>query len=152
MPGSAVSSGTMRLDEAEARRRFAAARAARLGTVDPAGAPHLVPVTFAVVPAEDTADIVVFAVDHKPKASRELKRLRNIRANPAVSFLVDHYDDDWARLWWVRADATATVDDATNWPAGVDALARKYPQYTRQRPDGVVVAARVTTWRGWAAS
>lgn len=118
------------------------------------------PVTFAVVTANDTAngtadgtaDAVVFAVDHKPKAGRDLKRLRNIRANPAVSFLVDHYDDDWSRLWWGRADATAVVADAANSPAEVDALARKYPQYAQHRPDGAVVIATVTTWRGWAAS
>lgn len=142
----------MRLDEAEARRRFAIARVARLGTVDAAGTPHLVPVTFAVVAADGAADAVVFAVDHKPKAGRDLKRLHNIRANPAVSFLVDHYDDDWSRLWWVRADGTAAVDDARNRSAEVDALARKYSQYAEHRPDSAVVIARVTTWRGWAAS
>ena len=145
----------MRLDEAAARRRFAAARVARLGTVDTAGTPHLVPVTFAVVAAhgaDGRGDAVVFAVDHKPKAGRNLKRLRNIRDNPAVSFLVDHYDDDWSRLWWVRADASAAVDDAENRSEEVSALAWKYPQYAEHRPDGAVVIARVTTWRGWAAS
>ena len=57
------------------------------------------PVTFAVL-----GDIIVIAIDHKPKRSMNLKRLRNIADNPRVSLLVDRYDDDWSQLWWVRAD------------------------------------------------
>ena len=82
--------------------RFASARVARLATVDAGGGPHVVPITFAV-----DGDVIWSAVDDKPKRSRELKRLANIRSNPAVSVLADHYDDDWTRLWWVRADGTA---------------------------------------------
>ena len=61
--------------------------------------PHLVPITFAV-----DGDALYSAVDAKPKSTRALRRLANIAANPAVSVLVDHYDDDWTRLWWARAD------------------------------------------------
>src|SRR3954463_5532223 len=95
------------LDVDDPRRRFAAARVARLATVAGDGQPHLVPVVFAV--EEDT---VVMAVDAKPKRHRDLKRLRNIGDDPRVSLLVDRYDDDWDALWWVRADGTATVTDA----------------------------------------
>ena len=84
---------------AEARGRFAAARVARLATADATGQPHLVPVTFAVA-----GDMVYTAVDAKPKRTTALRRLANVAANPRVSLLVDHYDDDWSRLWWVRAD------------------------------------------------
>src|SRR5437763_11695889 len=94
----------MRLDEKEARRKFAASPVARLATVDERGRPHLVPVTFAV-----RGDVVVTAVDHKPKSGRPLRRVRNAEANPAVSLLVDTYDEDWARLWWVRVDGRAEV-------------------------------------------
>ncbi len=111
----------MRTPIAVARDRFLAARVARLATVSESGAPHLVPVTFAVIPAtlsgivEPTAaestELIVFAIDHKPKSTTALRRLDNIAANPRVAFLVDVYDDNWDRLWWVRADASAGVID-----------------------------------------
>src|SRR5690606_28490375 len=93
-----------RLDDADCRERFAAARVARLATAGADRQPHLVPITFVLV-----ADRIFTAVDHKPKATTRLRRLRNIAENAAVSLLVDRYDDDWSRLWWVRADGVATV-------------------------------------------
>lgn len=129
----------------DAESRFAAARVARLATADAAGTPHLVPVTFALEGGE-----VVFAVDHKPKRSTDLKRLRNIAANPAVSFLADGYDEDWTRLWWVRADGVARVLDSD--PTAVAALRAKYAQYRDRPPEGPVVRTRVTAWRAWSGS
>src|SRR5690242_6847826 len=114
----------MRLAEAEARTRFASAQVVRLATVDETGRPHLVVVTFAV-----DGDHVYTAVDAKPKRTRELKRLRNIRANPRVAVLADHYEVDWSRLWWVRADATATiVEDPAAMAAPLALLRGRYPQ------------------------
>ena len=114
----------MRTPTAVARDRFLAARVARLATVSGSGEPHLVPVTFAVIPAmlsgtvEPTAaestELIVFAIDHKPKSTTALRRLDNIAANPRVAFLVDVYDDNWDRLWWVRADASAGVMDGNS--------------------------------------
>lgn len=131
----------------EARERFTAARVARLATVSAAGVPHLVPVTFAV-----RGDVVVFAVDHKPKSTTALRRLRNIEANPAVCFLADGYDEDWSRLWWARADGVARVlpDDERAEP--VSWLAAKYVQYAVRPPEHAVVATEVHTWRGWTGS
>ena len=98
------------MSEDEARLRFAAARVARLATADAEGVPHVVPVVFAV-----DRDTIVVAVDHKPKRTTALKRLANVRANPRVALLADHYaDDDWDALWWVRADGAGTVHE----PAG----------------------------------
>jgi PPOX class probable F420-dependent enzyme len=137
----------MRLSPEHARERFAAARVARLATADARSVPHLVPVTFAV-----RGDEIVFAVDHKPKRGPDLRRLRNIAANPSVTFLADHYDEDWARLWWVRADCFATV--VTDPDARVEPvrwLCARYPQYADHPPEGPVVRATVTAWRGWAA-
>ena len=131
------------MDPAEARTRFAAADVARLATTSDAG-PHLVPITFAAV-----GDTVWFAIDHKPKTTRELRRLRNIRANPAVSVLVDHYEPDWRNLWWVRADGAATIVDDT---AGIDHLVAKYPQYQQIRPGGPVVRIDVRGWASWSAT
>ncbi|MGH3318696.1 MAG: TIGR03668 family PPOX class F420-dependent oxidoreductase [Streptosporangiaceae bacterium] len=138
----------MRLGDDEARRRFAPARVARLATVDDGGRPHLVPVTFAA-----SYDAIVTAVDAKPKRSRDLKRLRNIRANPRVALLVDHYTDDWRALWWVRADGHArVVADAAEWAEPLRLLADKYTQYRDGAPDGPVIEISVERWVGWTAS
>jgi PPOX class probable F420-dependent enzyme len=132
----------------EARKRFAAASVARLATVDPDGHPHVVPVVFAVLES-----FVYIAVDHKPKTSRDLRRLRNIRTTPAVSVLVDHYEDEWTRLWWARADGSATVvDDPAAMTTPIDLLVAKYPQYQESRPSGPVIAIEVTRWTGWSFS
>jgi PPOX class probable F420-dependent enzyme len=131
----------------EARARFAAARVARLATADAAGRPHLVPIAFAV--AEDT---IYSAVDAKPKRTRALRRLANVRENPAVSLLVDHWDeDDWAALWWVRADGRGRVLDPEDPEArrAVELLRQRYP---RQRDAGEVLAVEVERWSGWAAA
>ena len=137
----------MRLSTAESRARFAAARVARLATADSRGAPHLVPVTFA---ARD--DVVVFAVDHKPKTTTSLRRLANIAENPQVSFLVDVYDEDWTRLWWARPDGVARVAEPSERARFVEWLAEKYPQYAERPPEHAVVVTEVQTWRGWAGS
>src|SRR5262245_39864365 len=94
-----------RMDEAEMRTRVRKARVARLATVTPGGAPHVVPCCFAVV-----GDVVATAVDDvKVKSTPALQRAANVRATPRASLLVDHYDDDWAALWWVRVDGAARV-------------------------------------------
>ena len=134
---------------AEARRRFAGARVARLATADAAGRPHLVPIVFALA-----GDTIYSAVDAKPKRTRALRRLANIEANPRVAVLADHYDDDWDALWWVRADGAGRVvgDDEPERRAALDRLAERYPQYREQRPAGPVLAIDVERWSGWAAS
>ncbi|OLT49006.1 PPOX class F420-dependent oxidoreductase [Saccharomonospora sp. CUA-673] len=138
----------MQLSESESRSRFTGARAATLATADADGVPHLVPITFAV-----DGDTVVFAIDDKPKTTTNLRRLRNIASNPAVSVLVDHYEDDWRRLWWVRVDGTATVhEDGPERMAAVRSLSMRYPQYEDLPPRGPVVAIAVSAWRGWSAS
>lgn len=129
------------------RARFAAARVARLATVRPDGRPHLVPVVFAV-----SGDLVWSAVDDKPKSTRALQRLANVEANPSVALLVDHYDDDWTQLWWVRAEGRADVLElgAAGTAEALDSLARKYPQYAAHRPAGPLVRVSVTRWSGWS--
>ncbi|MGI8429298.1 MAG: TIGR03668 family PPOX class F420-dependent oxidoreductase [Solirubrobacteraceae bacterium] len=131
---------------AQARERFAAARVARLATVGSSGRPHLVPVVFVL-----RGDHLYSAVDAKPKRTLALKRLANVRANPAVTLLVDHYDDsDWSALWWVRADGTGRVLHAAGEEAqqAVELLRKRYPQ---QRAAGAVLAVDVERWIGWAA-
>lgn len=134
------------MDPAEARRRFATARVARLATAGADGRPHLVPVCFAV-----EGDTVYSAVDDvKPKATIRLRRLANVAENPSVSLLVDHYSDDWSALWWVRADGRARVLEAA--PDAVALLAARYSQYRDAPPGGPVLAVDVERWSGWSAS
>lgn len=139
------------MGEFDPRARFTESPVARLGTVTPGGAPHLVPVVFAV--AADRVggqDVVYTAVDAKPKTTRRLRRLANIDANPLVSLLVDHYSDDWTRLWWVRVDGVATVhDDDQALAVGRRLLRAKYPQYQSVSLDGPVIAVAVHRWSSW---
>jgi PPOX class probable F420-dependent enzyme len=137
----------VRLPEGTARQRFGTRRVARLATVDARGHPHIVVTTFALSGTQ-----VYLVVDEKPKTTRDLKRLRNIRANPAVSLLADHYDEDWTELWWVRADGRAEVVEAPEVAVeAIDLLAERYPQYRASRPRGPVIAVTVDTWTGWAS-
>jgi PPOX class probable F420-dependent enzyme len=136
------------MDPAEMRERVQAARVARLATLGAGGRPHLVPICFAL-----EADTLYSAVDEKPKRSRRLQRLENIRRRPEVSVLVDHYEEDWTRLWWVRLDGTATVHaDGPERERGLELLAEKYEQYRDEPPLGAVIAIRIERWRGWSAS
>jgi PPOX class probable F420-dependent enzyme len=100
-----------------------------------------------------TVDVAYSVVDHKPKRSTALRRLENIRANPAVCLLVDHYDDDWSRLWWVRFDGRARVlDGGPEHASAIALLCAKYEQYRATPPSGTVVAIDVTAVRSWAPS
>ena len=136
------------LAERDARRLLADASVARLATVTESGRPHIVPVTFAV-----DGDHVYIAVDAKPKTTANLRRLRNIRGNPRVALLADHYDDDWTSLWWVRADGLAAIADDPRQMAGpIALLAGRYRQYREKPPPGPVIDITVQRWTGWAAS
>ncbi|MFI5933640.1 TIGR03668 family PPOX class F420-dependent oxidoreductase [Actinoplanes sp. NPDC051494] len=123
-------------------QRFGSARVARLATVTPDGAPHLVPIVFALV-----GDVVHTAVDGKPKRHRGLQRLVNIAHEPRVSVLVDHYDEDWSALWWVRADGPASVVDDPE-----PALLARYPQYALSPPPGPYLRIRVERWTAWSGA
>jgi PPOX class probable F420-dependent enzyme len=124
---------------------LAGARVARFATVTPEGRPTLVPVCFAI-----DGHTIYHAVDHKPKATRELARIRNVLAEPRAALLADYYDDeDWTQLWWVRADGTARVLDRA--PRAIELLVERYPQYLEHRPEGPVIALDVERISGWSA-
>lgn len=133
------------------RERVADARVARLATVTAAGRPHVVPCCFAL-----SDGVAYSAVDAKPKSTLVLRRIDNIRTNPAASLLVDHYAEDWSTLWWVRVDGTARVLEAGTEaaPSGerqraLVLLTAKYEQYRQHPPPGPVIALDITTWRSW---
>ncbi|HMI70126.1 MAG TPA: TIGR03668 family PPOX class F420-dependent oxidoreductase, partial [Solirubrobacteraceae bacterium] len=124
------------------------ARVGRLATVRPDGRPHVVVCCFAV-----EGDRVWTAVDEKPKRTGgRLQRLENVRANPHASLLVDHYEEDWERLWWVRVDgAAAVLEKGSEEERAIALLTARYPQYARARPGGPVIAIAIERITGWSA-
>jgi PPOX class probable F420-dependent enzyme len=132
----------------EADARVAGSRVARLATVGSQGAPRLVPITFAVLDGR-----IVTVVDGKPKTRTALRRLDDIAADPRVTVLVDHYDEDWSRLWWVRLDGRARVEPAGPVRAAVVAALRaKYEQYrVGVATDGPAILIDVLRARSWSA-
>jgi PPOX class probable F420-dependent enzyme len=129
------------------RERVQAASVARLATIDADGRPHLVPIAFALA-----GDTLYSAVDDKPKRSRRLRRIDNARERPDVTVLVDHYEDDWSRLWWVRLRGRARVlDDGEEAEQALALLSEKYVQYRQEPPGRPVLAIDIVEWRGWSA-
>ena len=127
--------------------RVTAARVARLATTDPDGRPHLVPIVFAF-----DGDTLYSAVDRKAKRSSKLRRIENARARPDVTILIDHYEENWGRLWWVRLRGRARVlDESEERERALVLLTEKYPQYRSEPPDGPVLAVDVTDVREWAS-
>ena len=125
-----------------------------MATVRPDGTPHVVPITFAI-----SDEMLVTAVDAKPKRTTKLQRLRNLRANPVASIIVDGYADDWSALWWIRVDGLARVveadaveSDASERAAAIAALVAKYLQYQDTAPDGPLIIVQPTRWTAWWAS
>jgi PPOX class probable F420-dependent enzyme len=119
---------------------------ARLATLSPGGDIGLVPVCFAVVHG-----FVVTAVDHKPKRTATLRRLADVRSTGRATVLLDHYDDDWSRLWWVRVVGPAEVVTAGEELAlqARDALVAKYRQYRERPPAGDVLRVAIDDLRWW---
>ena len=124
------------------------ARVARLGTVDIDGAVRLVPVCFALVDGW-----LVSAVDHKPKRTGQLRRLDDMRATGAATVLIDHYDEDWSQLWWIRVRGRAeVVTVGAERDVALDALVAKYEQYRERRPAGDVWRVATDELRWWRAA
>ena len=66
--------------------------------------PHLVPVVLV-----SEGNHIYLPIDGKLKKPGRLKRMSNIELHPEVALLVDHYEEDWSQLWWVRVDAIASI-------------------------------------------
>lgn len=111
----------------------------------------MIPFVFALV--EEGDDITVYwAVDDKPKERPDIQRLANIEANPTVEFVVDHYDEDWTKLWWIRVRGTAAVtQDPGERRRAIEALRLRYGAYARSPLRGTVVRIHVTDLTAWSA-
>ena len=123
------------------------ARVARLATLEADGRPHLVPIVFAL-----EGSTLYSAVDAKPKRSRVLRRIENARQRPDVTVLVDHYEEDWSRLWWIQLPGRARVlDEGAEGERAIAALGAKYSQYEAEPPGLPVLAVDIVHWLGWTA-
>lgn len=136
-------SGEEQLDKA-----MEAARVARLATIGADGRPHLVPIAFVI-----HGETLYSAVDEKPKRSRTLRRIENARERPMVTVLIDHYEEDWNRLWWVRLRGRARVlDGGAEAEHALRLLAGKYDQYRDEPPGLPVLAVDILERRSWRAA
>jgi PPOX class probable F420-dependent enzyme len=129
-----------------ARRFLASRRVGHLATADARGAPHVVPVCFAVADAT-----LYITIDAKPKRAAPLKRLRNIAENPSIAVVIDRYDEDWARLGWVMLRGRAEIlAHGAEHDAAQASLRGRYPQLAAmdiaQLP---VIALRISTVASW---
>ena len=134
--------------EAELLELLSEGRVATLATIRADGRVDLVPCTYAFVD-----DVVVTAVDHKPKTTMDLKRLDNVRRFPEVTMLIEHYDDsDWERLWWVRLRGRAAVHtEGAQHRDAIKLLCDRYPQYAAEPPVGAAIVIQRTELTGWSA-
>lgn len=133
------------MDRETMRDRLSGSPIAHLGTVSARGRPHVVPCCFVL-----DGSTLFTAVDAKPKSTRRLQRIRDLEANPSASLIVDHYEDDWTRLWWVRVDVTGRImEPGAEHDRALDRLAEKYAQYRQHRPPGPVLALDIDGWRAW---
>lgn len=154
----------------EERTILERARVATLATANDDGCPHVVPICYAILETahsnrdDDSGLRIVSSIDEKPKSSRTLQRVRDIRANPRVALLVDHYREDWSRLAWVQvrgrsrvvsSEPDEDVDTSTSIPTsvhddGVTVLESKYDQYVDhdldERPILEIRVDRVLSW------
>jgi PPOX class probable F420-dependent enzyme len=136
------------MDRSEALRRLASARVGRFASITPDGRPHVVVVTFAMV-----GDSLVHMIDQKPKSNRNLQRLQNVETFPLASLLVDHYDEDWSQLWWVRVDGKVGIEkDGDLWWEARSSLKEKYRQYRHSPPGGPAIFLYIDRLSHWESS
>jgi PPOX class probable F420-dependent enzyme len=125
------------------------ARVAHLGTVSRDGAVRLVPMCFAIVDGW-----LGSAVDYKPKRTAALQRLDDIERAGTATVLIDQYEEDWSRLWWIRIRGRGTVhrDGGPEARSVIAALVAKYPQYEARPPTGAVYRIALDDVRWWRPS
>ena len=133
----------------EIRAKLDVARIARLATLDAKRRPHVIPICFVW-----DGSVFYSAIDHKPKrvALTQLARLKNIKNTPHVALLVDQYDEDWTRLWYVLVRGEAElVSTPVEHTRAIQSLRAKYPQYDASMlvddaPVLRITPVRVTAW------
>ena len=131
------------------RKLFAQVRIAHLATADSKAAPHVIPVCFAY-----DGPCIYSVIDQKPKRSgaMDLKRVRNILTNPRVALVLDHYEEDWSKLWYLLVTGRAELlESGTEHQKAIELLREKYPQYQRMSiENSPVIKIKMTKLIDWS--
>ena len=140
----------IRAQHAAPLRLIRSARVAHLATADAHGQPHVIPICFVF----DGKDFYS-PIDEKPKrtAAQKLKRLKNIRENPQVTLVIDHYEEDWRKLAYILVSGKARVLlSGAKHRKAVKLLRRKYSQYRKMRIDRLpMILIRPKQTTSWGA-
>ena len=129
-------------------RRLRQARVARLATIGEDGAPRIVPVCFAV-----DRGVFYTPIDRKPKRG-EPARVRNLERRKSAALLIDHYEENWRKLWYVMIRGQGKVLRPPDGGERVRALAllrAKYRQYRGPMLPQEAIILRISprAWRSW---
>jgi PPOX class probable F420-dependent enzyme len=129
-------------------RFLRSARTGHLATADAKGRPQVVPVCFVF-----DGQAIYSVLDAKPKTTplRQLRRVKNILANPQVSLVVDHYEEDWDKLQYILVSGDAELlESGEEWALAIAMLREKYPQYQAmdldQNPVIKITPVRYSPW------
>ena len=112
------------------------AKVARLATADLEYKPHLVPIVFVF---DNDLNCYFIPIDEKTKRSgpENLKRVKNIQENPNVALLIDEYNEDWTKLYFIMIQGKASMvggkkleqNEMQLLEKAHKLLCNKYPQY-----------------------
>jgi len=136
----------VRLDHDACWQHLRGATHGVLGTVHALRGVDLVPVVLLV----DAPRIVIPIDAVKPKSGSRLQRARNLDGDARCTVLVHRYDEDWSRLWWVRAHAHGAEAEPD-----ADLLARLGEAFAPYRAPGSVTSVLLLTVdsvSGWTAA
>jgi len=129
-------------------RFLRSARTGHLATADAKGRPQVVPVCFVF-----DGQAIYSVLDAKPKTTplRQLRRVKNILANPQVSLVVDHYEENWDKLQYILVSGDAELlESDERWAVAIAMLREKYPQYQAmdldQSPVIKITPVRYSPW------
>lgn len=129
-------------------RFLRSARTGHLATADAKGRPQVVPVCFVF-----DGQAIYSVLDAKPKTTplRQLRRVKNILANPQVSLVVDHYEENWDKLQYILVSGDAELlESDEKWVVAIAMLREKYPQYQAmdldQSPVIKIIPVRYSPW------
>jgi PPOX class probable F420-dependent enzyme len=129
-------------------RFLRSARTGHLATANAKGRPQVVPVCFVF-----DGQAIYSVLDAKPKTTplRQLRRVKNILANPQVSLVVDHYEEDWDKLQYILVSGDAELlESGEKWALAIAMLREKYPQYQAmdldQSPVIKITPVRYSPW------
>jgi coenzyme F420-0:L-glutamate ligase/coenzyme F420-1:gamma-L-glutamate ligase len=113
-------------------------RIGRLATVDLECKPHVIPVVFVF---DNDRNCYFIPIDEKTKRSRpeNLKRVKNIQENPNIALLLDEYNEDWTKLYFIMIRGKGSIlggkkleqNEMLILEKAHKLLCDKYPQYKK---------------------